>query len=424
MNHRVVANGTPLEDRFDNVARLARRAGYAPALFGYTDQGVDPSTVTDPADPRLDTYEGVLPGFDRGAAARRAVTGWLAWLDGLGLRHLDRPRRPRARSRTGPAEHSVSAFLTDRLIEWIDRQDGPWFAHASYFRPHPPYAAAGRCATRYDPDDVGVPIPAADPGSTRSTTSPSAIDWSGPGRPGRPGPRCGPSTSAWSPRSTTSSAGWSTHLRATGQAGRHPGRGHLRPRRAARGPRADREARVLRGELPRSRASSAPPAGAAPPAGWWTRSPRASTCCPRWPSCSARRCRPSATGVSLVPFLDGAEPRSAGAPPPTTNGTGATWSWAHTARRAGADRRLERYNLAVERTDTHAYVQFADGSWLCFDLAADPDVAHDDHRDPAVVLPAGPVHAGLAVDPPGRDLHPAPARPGPPRAVAGAAPTT
>ncbi len=43
MNNRVVANGTPLEDRFDNVARLARRAGFAPALFGYTDQGVDPA---------------------------------------------------------------------------------------------------------------------------------------------------------------------------------------------------------------------------------------------------------------------------------------------------------------------------------------------------------------------------------------------
>ena len=42
-----------------------------------------------------------------------------------------------------PVEHGVSAFLTDRLLDWIDRQDQPWFAHASYLRPHPPYAAAG-----------------------------------------------------------------------------------------------------------------------------------------------------------------------------------------------------------------------------------------------------------------------------------------
>ncbi|NCZ71437.1 MAG: phosphonate monoester hydrolase, partial [Actinobacteria bacterium] len=32
MNHRVVANGTPLDRRFDNVALMARRAGYEPAL--------------------------------------------------------------------------------------------------------------------------------------------------------------------------------------------------------------------------------------------------------------------------------------------------------------------------------------------------------------------------------------------------------
>jgi hypothetical protein len=42
MNHRVCANGTPLDDRFDNVARMSLRAGYEPTIFGYTDQGVDP----------------------------------------------------------------------------------------------------------------------------------------------------------------------------------------------------------------------------------------------------------------------------------------------------------------------------------------------------------------------------------------------
>ena len=43
MNNRVVANGTPLDDRLDNLARAARRAGFDPTLFGYTDQGVDPA---------------------------------------------------------------------------------------------------------------------------------------------------------------------------------------------------------------------------------------------------------------------------------------------------------------------------------------------------------------------------------------------
>ena len=54
--------------------------------------------------------------------------------------------------------------------------------------------------------------------------------------------------------------------------------------------------------------------------------------------------------------------------------------------RGGPDPALERCNLAVERTATHAYVQFADGSWLCFDLAADPGW-HATTTDPAVVLP-------------------------------------
>src|SRR6478736_6013736 len=48
MNNRVVANGTPLDARFDNVALAARRAGYRPALFGYTDQSVDPREASGP----------------------------------------------------------------------------------------------------------------------------------------------------------------------------------------------------------------------------------------------------------------------------------------------------------------------------------------------------------------------------------------
>jgi arylsulfatase A-like enzyme len=35
-NHRSVTNGTPLDDRFTNLALEARRAGYDPVLFGYT----------------------------------------------------------------------------------------------------------------------------------------------------------------------------------------------------------------------------------------------------------------------------------------------------------------------------------------------------------------------------------------------------
>jgi hypothetical protein len=42
-------------------------------------------------------------------------------------------------------------------------------------------------------------------------------------------------------------------------------------------------------------------------------------------------------------------------------------------------------NLAVRRSDDYAYVQFADGDWLCFDIASDP-TWNTQVNDPAVVM--------------------------------------
>ncbi len=53
------------------------------------------------------------------------------------------------------------------------------------------------------------------------------------------------------------------------------------------------------------------------------------------------------------------------------------WPW---------DRRLERQHLTVRRSAELAYVQFGDGSWRCFDLAADP-TWRTEVDDPARVLP-------------------------------------
>ena len=52
--------------------------------------------------------------------------------------------------------------MTDRILEWLGTRDSPWFAHASYWRPHDPYAAAGRWSTAYSPDDVPEPVPPPD----------------------------------------------------------------------------------------------------------------------------------------------------------------------------------------------------------------------------------------------------------------------
>lgn len=172
MNHHVVGNGTPMDARLTNIALEARRLGHEPALFGYTDQSVDPRTVA-PDDPRLQSYEGVLPGFDPVLDfPSTPLTPWLPWLAERGYDVPDDPQAiyeradvsvPEGRGETWrparyAAEHTESAFLSDRLIAWLEAQDGPWFAHASYLRPHPPYLVPEPWNDRYDPADVPEPV--------------------------------------------------------------------------------------------------------------------------------------------------------------------------------------------------------------------------------------------------------------------------
>ena len=117
MNHRVVANGTPLDRRFDNIALAARRAGYVPTLFGYTDQTIDPRDADGPDDPRLSNYEGVLPGFEVGVdlSAPNARV-WIEWLRGHGHEVPDTYEHALRGEPDRPAEHSVSAFLDRKSV--------------------------------------------------------------------------------------------------------------------------------------------------------------------------------------------------------------------------------------------------------------------------------------------------------------------
>lgn len=170
-HHRSVANGTPLDARFTNVALEARRAGYDPVLFGYTDASVDPRTVP-PDDPRLLTYEGVLPGF-RPVLNDPYDAGSLEWGKWLARRGYDVPSNPQKLYRPdlsfpGAADHgsswapaqfapedSESAFMTESVIEWLEHNgDSPFFVHASYVRPHPPYRNPPGYHDLYSADDV------------------------------------------------------------------------------------------------------------------------------------------------------------------------------------------------------------------------------------------------------------------------------
>jgi arylsulfatase A-like enzyme len=153
--NRSLLNGTPLDARFTNVALLAREAGFEPVLFGYTDTSVDPRAVP-PGDPRLHTYEGVLPGFvpviedpwEQGSPA------WGRWLAAQGF---DVPGNPHdlyepmegfpgadthgftwAPARF-PPELSQTVFIREAVKEWLESHaDAPFFVHASFIRPHPP----------------------------------------------------------------------------------------------------------------------------------------------------------------------------------------------------------------------------------------------------------------------------------------------
>ena len=164
-NHRAVINGSPLDDRFTNFAREARPLGYEPALFGYTDIGIDPRTVADD-DPRLFTYEGVLPGLDPVCNLPEGdPQEWLAWLQKAGYdlpdnwrEFVDQPADGTKWRTQYKAEHSQTAFLTDRVLDFVDTQTRPWFVHLSYLRPHPPFLAPAPYDTMYDPALVPDPV--------------------------------------------------------------------------------------------------------------------------------------------------------------------------------------------------------------------------------------------------------------------------
>jgi arylsulfatase A-like enzyme len=162
MNNRVVANGTPLASGLDNVAFVARRAGYDPTLFGYTDQGIDPYRANGSDDPRLNDYDGILPGLSVGLYLPESQAGWSQYLRAKGYDVTGHWQDLLHGEPTRPAEDSLSGFLTTRFLQWLEYEESGWFAHLSYLRPHPPYAAAGEFSSMYDPADVPLPIAPVD----------------------------------------------------------------------------------------------------------------------------------------------------------------------------------------------------------------------------------------------------------------------
>jgi arylsulfatase A-like enzyme len=383
LNHRVVANGTPLDARFDNVARAARRAGYAPTLFGYTDQSVDPRETSGPDDPRLRIYEGVLPGFDVGLELDPVeFGGWMGWLRDRGHDVGDDWRVVLASEPERPAELSLAAFFTDRFIDWLGAQRTPWFAHLSQLRPHPPYAAAGRFSRLYE--SAAMPRPIA-PAPSRHRVHDRLLRQERLAAPGDP------------------SAMAALQVQYYGMIAESDAQlGRVWDALEANGQWNDTFIVVTadHGEQMGDH-------GLIEKAGWFeqsyhvlgiARDPRApqthGTVVERFTEnvdvlptlCEAMNMPIPAQcdGRPLTGFLSGEAPLGWR--------TAAHWEWDWRASFIPlgphdwpADRRLETSALAVLRTGTAAYVQFADGDALAFDLAADP-TWRTELTDPAAVL--------------------------------------
>ncbi|MFN3766219.1 MAG: sulfatase-like hydrolase/transferase [Aliihoeflea sp.] len=173
MNNRVCRNGTPLDNRHDNLARAARRAGYEPTLFGYTDVAPDPR-MHDANDPALRGYEGILPGFSVGQLLPEHQRPWLAWLAAQGIDvsmgspDIHRPADGSKTIDTSPPVYSAgqteTAFMVEAFMRWHGAQEDGWFAHLSFIRPHPPFAVPAPYNTMYEPAECGGFARAADAG--------------------------------------------------------------------------------------------------------------------------------------------------------------------------------------------------------------------------------------------------------------------
>jgi arylsulfatase A-like enzyme len=149
---------------------MARTVRYTPWLIGYTDITLDPRRFH-PNDPRVGTYEQVLPGLQQFAPGSEEASGdpaWWAQLRELGYDHWDQPFRQKPEytptiDTQGPtyapsivkAEHGLTAFVANQALRFFRQYAGaPWFLHVSFQRPHPPFVAHEPYHDMYSLEDV------------------------------------------------------------------------------------------------------------------------------------------------------------------------------------------------------------------------------------------------------------------------------
>jgi len=174
-NHGVHTNGIALTGAPTNLALEARKAGYQPALFGYTDITEDPAAPA--PENRAHRYAiHVLPGMTP-IAPSSSDSNWSLWFERLKSRGYAIPEDPKeifrprpdypgatGRGQTYPptrfkAQDSNTAFLVDEVINYLSEEPvSPWFVHLSIFSPHPPFIAPEPYHALYDAEAVGMPV--------------------------------------------------------------------------------------------------------------------------------------------------------------------------------------------------------------------------------------------------------------------------
>ncbi len=153
MNHRVVANGVPLDARHTTLAREVKHAGIDPALIGYTTTTADPRRVGT-GDPGFTEIGDVMDGWRIVAHFDEVqYRNYFAWVAGHGFplpdppddvwRAAEGPPGPTAGPSGIPAALSDTAWSAEHAVAFLrsTRPNRPWLLHLGFYRPHPPFAA-------------------------------------------------------------------------------------------------------------------------------------------------------------------------------------------------------------------------------------------------------------------------------------------
>lgn len=150
-NHDVVTNNIPLRPGLPTFASLLESKGYATGFAGKWH-------LAGSGKPQWNPPEGF------GFADRRFMFNRGHWKkfelaeDGPRVAAEGRNGQPSYDVGDADSESFSTDWLTDRAIDFIEAQDGPWMYFVSYPDPHGPNTVRTPYDTMYD--DVDVPIPA------------------------------------------------------------------------------------------------------------------------------------------------------------------------------------------------------------------------------------------------------------------------